>query len=106
VSLLALLKNKPFKLVMYVIHLTALSFPSRYENHSPSTTAGNGNANSGLDRIVKSERNNGSANEANDDDRELMDESTDVSCLKVYLGLVRNTQVPLPNFYFIFRTLF
>uniref|UniRef100_A0A6P4F7K9 Broad-complex core protein isoforms 1/2/3/4/5-like n=1 Tax=Drosophila rhopaloa TaxID=1041015 RepID=A0A6P4F7K9_DRORH len=50
---------------------------SRYENHSPSTTAGNGNATSGLDRIVKSERNNGSANEANDDDRELMDESTD-----------------------------
>lgn len=28
---------------------------------------------------MKSERNNGSANEANDDDRELMDESTDVS---------------------------
>ncbi|KAH8412379.1 hypothetical protein KR009_001612 [Drosophila setifemur] len=50
---------------------------SRYENHSPSTTAGNGNVTSGLDRIVKSERNNGSANEANDDDRELMDESTD-----------------------------
>ncbi|KAM8716006.1 hypothetical protein ACLKA7_002967 [Drosophila subpalustris] len=50
---------------------------SRYENHSPSTTAGNGNAPSGLDRIVKSERNNGSANEANDDERELMDESTD-----------------------------
>lgn len=55
-------------------------FPrSRYENHSPSTTAGNGNAASNLDRIVKSERNNGSANEANDDERELMDESTDVS---------------------------
>ncbi|XP_030383171.1 zinc finger protein chinmo-like [Scaptodrosophila lebanonensis] len=50
---------------------------SRYENHSPSTTAGNGNAPSSLDRIVKSERNNGSANEANDDEHEQMDESTD-----------------------------
>ncbi|XP_055916277.1 zinc finger protein chinmo isoform X4 [Eupeodes corollae] len=53
---------------------------SRYENHSPSTTAGNGNAPSGagacLDRPVKTERNNGSTNEAKEeekDDRESND---------------------------------
>lgn len=60
------------------VSIICFLFFSRYENHSPSTTAGNGNAPSSLDRIVKSERNNGSANEANDDERELMDESTDV----------------------------
>lgn len=49
---------------------------SRYENHSPSTTAGNGNAASSavggacLDRPVKTERNNGSTNEANEDEKD------------------------------------
>ncbi|KAH8269319.1 hypothetical protein KR018_003654 [Drosophila ironensis] len=72
---------------------------SRYENHSPSTTAGNGNANSGLDRIVKSERNNGSANEANEDDRELMDESTDNGAedLRVKLENSNYSPPPPPN---------
>ncbi|KAH8317581.1 hypothetical protein KR074_000962 [Drosophila pseudoananassae] len=72
---------------------------SRYENHSPSTTAGNGNATSGLDRIVKSERNNGSANEANDDDRELMDESTDNGAedLRVKLENSNYSPPPPPN---------
>ncbi|KAH8245696.1 hypothetical protein KR038_002840 [Drosophila bunnanda] len=72
---------------------------SRYENHSPSTTAGNGNVTSGLDRIVKSERNNGSANEANDDDRELMDESTDNGAedLRVKLENSNYSPPPPPN---------
>ncbi|BFF94329.1 zinc finger protein chinmo [Drosophila madeirensis] len=72
---------------------------SRYENHSPSTTAGNGNANSGLERIVKSERNNGSANDANDDDRELMDESTDNGAedLRVKLENSNYSPPPPPN---------
>ncbi|KAH8282951.1 hypothetical protein KR054_011155 [Drosophila jambulina] len=72
---------------------------SRYENHSPSTTAGNGNVTSGLDRIVKSERNNGSANEANDDDRELMEESADNGAedLRVKLENSNYSPPPPPN---------
>ncbi|XP_034098602.1 zinc finger protein chinmo isoform X1 [Drosophila albomicans] len=69
---------------------------SRYENHSPSTTAGNGNAPSGLDRIVKSERNNGSANEANDDERELMDESTDNGAEDLRVKLENSNYSPPP----------
>lgn len=54
---------------------------SRYDNHSPSTTGGNGNTNSGtLDRSVKMERNNGSTKEANnDDDHEDLDDPREVS---------------------------
>ncbi|EDW03774.1 GH11419 [Drosophila grimshawi] len=70
---------------------------SRYENHSPSTTAGNGNAPSSLDRIVKSERNNGSANEANDDERELMDESTDNGAEDLRVKLENSSFTP-PKF--------
>lgn len=67
------------------------NFSSRYENHSPSTTAGNGSnapssmcGNSNMDRNVKSERNNGNNNEANDD---YQDESIDVS---VFLNSIIN----------------
>lgn len=57
---------------------------SRFDNHSPSTTGGNGNAPSSLDRSVKSERNNGSTKEANnDDDHDDLDESREVSFLLI-----------------------
>lgn len=52
---------------------------SRFDNHSPSTTGGNNNAPNSLDRSVKSERNNGSTKEANnEDDHDDLDESREV----------------------------
>lgn len=73
---------------------------SRYENHSPSTTAGNGNLPSSaggscLDRPVKTERNNGSTNEANEDEKDER-ESNDNGAEDLRVKMENTTYSPPP----------
>uniref|UniRef100_A0A0A1WL01 Broad-complex core protein isoform 6 n=2 Tax=Zeugodacus cucurbitae TaxID=28588 RepID=A0A0A1WL01_ZEUCU len=74
--------------------------PSRYENHSPGATPGNGNVPSNLsgslERTVKTERNNGSTHEANDDDQSEHDESIDNGAEDLRVKLENSNYSPPP----------
>uniref|UniRef100_A0A034VLQ7 Broad-complex core protein isoform 6 n=1 Tax=Bactrocera dorsalis TaxID=27457 RepID=A0A034VLQ7_BACDO len=74
--------------------------PSRYENHSPGATAANGNMPSNLsgslERTVKTERNNGSTHEANDDDQSEHDESIDNGAEDLRVKLENSNYSPPP----------
>ncbi|TMW46859.1 hypothetical protein DOY81_008054 [Sarcophaga bullata] len=70
---------------------------SRFDNHSPSTTGGNNNPPSSLDRSVKSERNNGSTKEANnEDDHDDLDESRENCAEDLRVKLENSNYSPPP----------